>query len=334
MQRRDVTTGKTSMLKIMLAFGCIAFAGTTSTAQEFPSKPVTLMMPYAAGGPGDTITRIIGQGMGKVLGRQFLVENTAGAGGTIGTAKVAAAPPDGYLLLVMHLGHAANIALYPNLRYDAIADFEPIGMIAESPMAFVARKNFPADNFKDFVAQVKAGKDKVTYGYAGVGSASHLCGLQFFSAIETTVTSVPYKGTGPALSDLIGGQFDFMCDQTLNVLQPVNAGAIKAFAVTTKARLAVAPELPTAAEAGLPGFETAVWFGMYAPKGTPKAVIDTLAAALQGALKDPDVKGRLAASGAETVSSERAQPEALRAHLKAEIAKWVPIIRNAGARAE
>jgi putative tricarboxylic transport membrane protein len=235
---------------------------------------------------------------------------------------------------VMHLGHAANIALYPNLRYDAIADFEPIGMIAESPMAFVARKNFPADNFKDFVAQVKAGKEKVTHGHAGVGSASHLCGLQFFSAIGMTVTSVPYKGTGPALSDLIGGQFDFMCDQTLNVLQPVNAGAIKAFAVTTKARLAVAPELPTAAEAGLPGFETAVWFGMYAPKGTPKAVIDTLAAALQGALKDPDVKGRLAASGAETVSSERAQPEALRAHLKAEIAKWVPIIRSAGAHAE
>jgi tripartite-type tricarboxylate transporter receptor subunit TctC len=323
------------MLKIMLAFGCIAYAATTgAAAQEFPSKPVTLMMPYAAGGPGDTITRIIGQGMGKVLGRQFLVENTAGAGGTIGTAKVAAAPPDGYLLLVMHLGHAANIALYPNLRYDAIANFEPIGMIAESPMAFVARKNFPADNFKDFVARVKAGKEKVTHGHAGVGSASHLCGLQFFSAIGMTVTSVPYKGTGPALSDLIGGQFDFMCDQTLNVLQPVNAGAIKAFAVTTKARLAVAPELPTAAEAGLPGFETAVWFGMYAPKGTPKAVIDTLAAALQGALKDPDVKGRLAASGAETVSSERAQPEALRAHLKAEIAKWVPIIRNAGAHAE
>ena len=323
------------MLKIMLACGCIAFAGATSAAaQEFPAKPVTLMMPYAAGGPGDAITRVVGQGMSKVLGKQVLVENTAGAGGTIGTARVAAAPPDGYFLLVMHLGHAANTALYPNLRYDAIADFEPIGLIAESPMAFVAKKNFPADNFKDFVAQVKGGKEKVTHGHAGVGSASHLCGLQFFSAIETTVTSVPYKGTGPALTDLIGGQFDFMCDQTLNVLQPVNAGAIKAFAVTTKTRLAVAPELPTAAEAGLPGFETAVWFGMYAPKGTPKAVIDTLAGALQAALKDPEVKGRLAASGAETVSSERAQPEALRAHLKAEIDKWVPIIRKAGASAE
>jgi tripartite-type tricarboxylate transporter receptor subunit TctC len=323
------------MLKITLAFACIAgVVATNAAAQEFPAKPVTLMMPYAAGGPGDAITRIVGAGMSKVLGRQFLVENTAGAGGTIGSAKVAAAPPDGYSLLVMHLGHAANTALYPNLRYDAIADFEPIGMIAESPMAFVARKDFPAANFRDFVAYVKANKEKVTYGHAGVGSASHLCGLLFFSAIETTVTTVPYKGTGPALNDLVGGQFDFMCDQTLNVLQPVGAGLIKALAVTTPARLAVAPDIPTAAESGLPGFQTAVWFAMYAPKGTPKAIIDKLAGALQEALQDPEVKGRLAASGAETVSRERAQPEALRAHLKAEIAKWVPLIKKAGAYAE
>jgi tripartite-type tricarboxylate transporter receptor subunit TctC len=324
-----------AMLKLVLALAGLACAGAIpAAAQEFPSRPVTLMMPYAAGGPGDAITRIIGQGMSKVLGRQFLVENVAGAGGTIGTAKVAAAAPDGYSLLVMHLGHAANTALYPNLRYDAVADFEPIGMIAESPMAFVARKDFPAGNFKDFVAYVKAGKEKVTAGHAGIGSASHLCGLLFFSAIETTVTTVPYKGTGPALNDLVGGQFDFMCDQTLNVLQPVNAGLIKAYAVTTKARLAVAPDLPTAAEAGLPGFETAVWFAMYAPKGTPKAVIDTLASALQAALEDPEVKSRLAGSGAQTVARERATPEALRAHLAAEIAKWGPIIRKAGVYAE
>jgi len=323
------------MLKLMLALACVVCIGATSAAaQDFPSRPATLMMPYAAGGPGDAITRIVGQGMSKVLGKQFLVENVAGAGGTIGTAKVAAAPPDGYSLLVMHLGHAANTALYPNLGYDAVADFEPIGMIAESPMAFVARKDLPAANFKDLVAYVKAGKEKVTVGHAGIGSASHLCGLLFFSAIETTVTTVPYKGTGPALNDLIGGQFDFMCDQTLNTLQTVNAGLIKAYAVTTRARLAVAPDLPTAAEAGLPGFETAVWFAMYAPKGTPKAVIDTLAGALQAALRDPDVKSRLAGSGAETVAQERATPEALRAHLAAEIAKWGPIIRKAGVYAE
>jgi tripartite-type tricarboxylate transporter receptor subunit TctC len=323
------------MFRIVITAACIGCAGVAgAAAQEFPARPVSLMMPYAAGGPGDTITRTIGQGMSKALGQQVLVENTAGAGGTIGTAKVAASPPDGYSLLVMHFGHAANTALYHKLRYDAVRDFEPIGIIAESPMAFVAKKGFPADNFKDFIARVKADKDKVTYGHAGIGSASHLCGLLFFNAIGTTTTSVPYKGTGPALNDLIGGQFDFMCDQTLNVLQPFKAGMIKAFAVTTKERLAVAPELPTAAEAGLPGFAITVWFGMYAPKGTPQPVIDKLAAALREALKDGDVKSRLAAAGAEPVAAERARPEALRDFLKAEIDKWGPIIKKAGVSAD
>ena len=322
------------MFKIMLAIAGLGVVSMPAAAQEFPSRPVTLMMPYAAGGPGDTITRIIGQGMGKVLGSQFVVENTAGAGGTVGTAKVAAAPPDGHSLLVMHFGHAANTALYRNLRYDAVRDFEPIGLIAESPMALVAKKNFPADNLRDFIADVKANNTRVTHGHAGIGSASHLCGLLFFNAIGTTVTSIPYKGTGPALNDLIGGQFDFMCDQTLNVLQPVNAGLIKAFATTTKARLAVAPDLPTAAEAGLPGVEITVWFGMYAPKATPQPVIEKLSAGLREALKEPEVKNRLAMAGAETVAAERATPAALRAHLKSEIDKWVPIIHKAGISAE
>jgi len=322
------------MFKIMLAIAGLGVVSMPAAAQEFPSRPVTLMMPYAAGGPGDTITRIIGQGMGKVLGSQFMVENTAGAGGTVGTAKIAAAPPDGHSLLVMHFGHAANTALYRNLRYDAVRDFEPIGLIAESPMALVAKKNFPADNLRDFIAYVKANNTQVTHGHAGIGSASHLCGLLFFNAIGTTVTSIPYKGTGPALNDLIGGQFDFMCDQTLNVLQPVNAGLIKAFATTTKARLAVAPDLPTAAEAGLPGVEITVWFGMYAPKATPQPVIEKLSAGLREALKEPEVKNRLAMAGAETVAAERATPAALRAHLKSEIDKWVPIIQKAGISAE
>jgi len=322
-------------IKTFIAIACTGFViATSAEAQEFPSKNVMLMMPYAAGGPGDTLTRIIGQGMSKVLGRQFLVENTAGAGGTIGTAKVAASPPDGHSLLVMHFGHAANTALYRNLRYDPIKDFEPIGMIAESPMAFVARKDFPASNFSDFVAHVKTNREKVVHGHAGIGSASHLCGLLFLNAIEVTVTVVPYKGTGPALNDLIGGQFDFMCDQTLNVFQPVKGGLIKAYAATTKKRLAVLPDLPTAAESGLPDFEITVWFGMWAPKGTPRPVIDTLSGALQAALKDPDVGNRLAAAGAETVSSERARPEALRAHLKSEIDRWTPIIKKAGVSAD
>jgi tripartite-type tricarboxylate transporter receptor subunit TctC len=323
------------MLKIFLALACTGgVIATNAVADEFPSKPVTLMMPYAAGGPGDMLTRTIGQGMSKVLGQQVLVENVAGAGGTIGTAKVAAAAPDGHLLLVMHVGHAANTALYPNLRYDAIRDFEPIGMIAESPMAFVARKDFPAGDFKEFVANVIAGKQKLTNGHAGLGSASHLCGLLFLNAIETTVTTLPYKGSAPAMTDLVGGELDFMCDQTLGSLPPARAGKIKAYAATTKARIAAAPDLPTAAEAGLPGFEITVWFGMYAPKDTPKPVIDKLSAALQDALKDPEVKSRLANSGAETVATERAQPEALRAHLKSEIDKWLPIIKKAGVQAE
>ncbi|MFL4999369.1 MAG: tripartite tricarboxylate transporter substrate-binding protein [Xanthobacteraceae bacterium] len=322
------------MFKIMLAIAGLGVVSVPAAAQEFPARPVTLMMPYAAGGPGDTITRIIGQGMSKVLGSQFMVENTAGAGGTVGTAKIAAAPPDGHSLLVMHFGHAANTALYRNLRYDAVRDFEPIGLIAESPMALVAKKNFPADNLRDFIAYVKANNTQVTHGHAGIGSASHLCGLLFFNAIGTTVTSIPYKGTGPALNDLIGGQFDFMCDQTLNVLQPVNAGLIKAFATTTKARLAVAPDLPTAAEAGLPGVEITVWFGMWAPKATPQPVIEKLSAGLREALKEPEVKNRLAMAGAETVAAERATPAALRAHLKSEIDKWVPIIQKAGISAE
>jgi tripartite-type tricarboxylate transporter receptor subunit TctC len=322
------------MLKTLPGVALVCVVATGALAQEFPTKPVTLMMPYAAGGPGDTLTRTIGNGISKVLGKQVLVENTAGAAGTIGTAKVAASPPDGYSLLVMHFGHAANTALYRNLRYDAVADFEPIGMIAESPMAFVAKKAFPADNFKDFVAHVKAGKEKITSGHAGIGSASHLCGLLFLSAIDTTVSTVPYRGTAPALNDLIGGQFDYMCDQTLNVLQPVKAGMIKGFAATTRERLSVAPELPTAAETGLTGFEITVWFGMWAPKNTPKPVIDKLSAALQEALKDPDVKTRLASAGAETVAQERATPAALRAHLKSEIDRWVPIIRKAGVTAD
>jgi tripartite-type tricarboxylate transporter receptor subunit TctC len=314
---------------------CLSGVVTTSAlAQDFPTRPVSLMMPYAAGGPGDTITRVVGQGMSKALGQQFVIENTAGAGGTIGTAKVAASAPDGYSLLVMHVGHAANTALYRNLRYDAIDDFAPIGLIAESPMAFVAKKAFPADSFKELIDDVKAHRGIVTYGHAGIGSASHLCGLLFFSAIDTTVTNIPYKGTAPALADLMGGQFDFMCDQTVNVFKPVTAGLIKAYAVTTKTRLAVLPDLPTADEAGLPGFAFTNWFAMYAPKGTPQPVVDRLSAALQEAHRDPDLKTKLAATGAEAVAPERARPEILQAVLKAEIDKWVPIIRKAGVYAD
>ena len=285
---------------------------------------------FAAGGPADVIARILAHGMSKALDQQFVVENTSGAGGTIGTAKVAASLPDGHSLLLMHVSHAANVAFYPHLRYDPVKDFEPIGLVAESPMAFVARKDFPANNFKEFVAYVKANTEKMTHGFAGVGSASHLCSLLFLHAIDATVSGAPYKGTAPALNDLMGGHLDFMCDQTLNVLQPAKAGLIKAYAATTPQRLKVAADLPTVSESGLPGFQMVVWYAMYAPKGTPKPVIDRLSGALQKALQDPEVKERLAQSGAETVAPERARPEVLRAHLISEIDKWVPIIKKAG----
>ncbi|MFZ0355875.1 MAG: tripartite tricarboxylate transporter substrate-binding protein [Pseudolabrys sp.] len=291
-------------------------------------------VPFAAGGPADIIARILAHGMSNALDQQFVVENTSGAGGTIGTAKVAASLPDGHSLLLMHVSHAANVAFYPHLRYDPVKDFEPIGLVAESPMAFVARKDFPANNFNEFVAYVKANTEKMTHGFAGVGSASHLCSLLFLHAIDATVSGAPYKGTAPALNDLMGGHLDFMCDQTLNVLQPAKAGLIKAYAATTPQRLKVAPDLPTVSESGLPGFQMVVWYAMYAPKGTPKPVIDRLSGALQKALQDPEVKERLAQSGAETVAPERARPEVLRAHLISEIDKWVPIIKKAGVQSQ
>ncbi|MGB7580193.1 MAG: tripartite tricarboxylate transporter substrate-binding protein [Pseudolabrys sp.] len=305
-----------------------------AAAQEFSSKPVMVTVPFAAGGPADIIARILAHGMSNALDQQFVVENTSGAGGTIGTAKVAASLPDGHSLLLMHVSHAANVAFYPHLRYDPVKDFEPIGLVAESPMAFVARKDFPANNFKEFLAYVKANTEKMTHGFAGVGSASHLCSLLFLHAIDATVSGAPYKGTAPALNDLMGGHLDFMCDQTLNVLQPAKAGLIKAYAATTPQRLKVAPDLPTVSESGLPGFQMVVCYAMYAPKGTPKPVIDRLSGALQKTLQDPEVKERLAQSGAETVAPERARPEVLRAHLISEIDKWVPIIKKAGVQSQ
>ena len=305
-----------------------------AAAQDFPSRPVMFTVPFAAGGPADVIARILANGMSKVLNQQFVVENTVGAGGTIGTAKVASSPSDGYSLLLMHISHAANVAFYPNLRYDPVKDFEPIGLVAESPMAIVARKDFPASNFKEFITYLSANNDKMTYGFAGIGSASHLCSLLFFHAINTTVNGAPYKGTAPALNDLLGGHLDFMCDQTINVLQPAKSGLVKAFAATTPQRLKVAPDLPTIAESGLPDFQMVVWYAMYAPKGTPKPVIDKLSAALRKALQDPEVQERLAQSGAETVPPERARPDVLRDHLKVEIERWVPIIRKAGVLAQ
>jgi tripartite-type tricarboxylate transporter receptor subunit TctC len=320
------------MLKVLSAAAAVGVAAmTAAAAQEFPSKNITIMMPYAAGGPGDTITRIIGAGMTKALGKQVLVENVGGAGGTIGSLKVAQATPgDGHYLLIMHFGHAANAALYKNLRYDPVTDFEHIGLFANSPMAFVAKKDFPAKDFKEFVAYLKANQSKIVHGHAGLGSASHMCGVSFLQAIGLKVTTVPYKGTAPALNDLIGGQFDLMCDQTVNIAQPVKGGLIKGYAVPTKTRLAVLPDLPTTAEMGMPDVTMDIWYGMWAPKGTPKPVVDRLSAALRDALKDPEVKGRLTSMGAEISPDNLVNSETLRAQVAREVVRWKDTISKAG----
>ena len=303
-------------------------------AQAYPTKVITIIVPFSAGGPTDTVTRLLAQSMGKTLGQQVIVENVGGAGGTIGATRAAKAAPDGYTLLLHHIGMATAPALYRKLPYKAIEDFEPIGLITDVPMTLVAKKEFPAKDLKELIAYVKASKDKVSYANAGLGAASHLCGMLFMSAIETDLTTIPYKGTGPAMNDLLGGQVDFMCDQTTNTTSQIKAGKIKVYGVTTTKRVPSLPDVPTLHEAGLPGFEVAIWHGLYAPKGTPKPVIDKLAGALQQALKDPLVKTRFAELGTEPVTEDRARPDALRAYLKAETDKWAPVIKKAGVYAD
>jgi tripartite-type tricarboxylate transporter receptor subunit TctC len=321
--------------KSLSVIACLALLGAgEARAQEFPQKPVTVIVPFAAGGPTDTVARLLGVAMGRSLKTQIIVENVGGAGGTIGAARVAKAPPDGYTLLLHHIGHSTAPALYRKLPYDAIGDFEPIGLINEVPMTLVARRDFPPKDLRELIAFVKANKDKVTYANAGLGAASHLCGMLFMTAIDTDLTTVPYKGTAPAMNDLLGGQVDFMCDQTTNTTSQIKADKIKVYGVTTKARVPSLREIPTMHEAGLPNFEVAVWHALYASKGTPRPVVDKLVKALQEALRDATVKQRFADLGTEPVAEARATPEALRAHLKSETDKWAPIIKKAGVYAD
>ena len=319
--------------RILAVVACIAWLGVAE-AQDYPKKPITVIVPFAAGGPTDTVARLLGVAMGKSLKTQILVENVGGAGGTIGAARVAKAPPDGYAVLLHHIGQSTAPALYRKLPYDVTTDFEPVGLVNEVPMTLVARKDFPPKDLRELIAYVKANKDKVSYANAGLGAASHLCGMLFMSAIDTDLTTVPYKGTGPAMNDLLGGQVDFMCDQTTNTTSQIRAGKIKVYGVTTKARVPSLPDVPTLHEAGLPNFEVSVWHALFAPKGTAPAIVAQLTKGLQDALRDATVKQRFAELGAEPVAESRATPEALRAHLKAEIAKWAPMIQKAGVYAD
>src|SRR5882724_4446531 len=256
--------------------GLMLLGVTTVGAQEYPNKVITMVVPFAAGGPTDTVARLIAQPMSKTLKQQVIVENVLGAGGTIAANRVAKAAPDGYTLLLHHIGHSTAPALYRKLPYDPINDFEPIGLVNEVPMTLVAKKDFPPKDLKELISYVKANKDKVNLANAGLGAASHLCGMLFMSAIQTELTTVPYNGTAPAMNDLLGGQVDLMCDQTTNTTSQIKAGKIKVYGVTTLKRVASLPKVPTLDDAGLKGFEVSVWHGLYAPKNTPKPVIDKL----------------------------------------------------------
>lgn len=310
----------------------LALAGLHAVAQDFPNRTLTMMMPYAPGGPGDTITRVFAGAMQKHLGQQIVVENTAGASGTIGTAKVARAKPDGYTLLMIHVSHATNQAMFKNLPYHPVDDFEPIGRATSGPMVIVTRNDFPAKDLTEFVSYVKANGPKISLAHAGVGSASHLCGLMMQSALNVRMNDIPYKGTGPALTDLMGGQVDVLCDQTSGTVPPVKAGKVKAYAAAGKSRLSGLPDVPAITEAGVQGLDINISFGLYAPKGTPKPVLDQLTAALQKSVSDPEVRQRLEAMGISAVSPDQARPEALRAHLKYEMDTLGPLLTKAGVK--
>jgi tripartite-type tricarboxylate transporter receptor subunit TctC len=305
-----------------------------ASAQDYPSGPVTIVVPFSAGGPTDTVTRLIAESMSQTLGEQIIVENVGGAGGTLGARRVAQAEPDGYTLLVHHIGMATSATLYRTLPYDPRSAFAPIGLITEVPMTLVGRPDFPPADLPELVSYVKENADQVLYAHAGIGAASQLCGMLIMQALDTQLTTVPYQGTGPAMTDLMGGQVDFMCDQTTNTTNPIKAGSIKAYAAFTEERLDVLPDLPTADEAGLEGIEIAIWHGLYAPAGTPEDVVAKLSDALKTALASERVVQRFAELGTAPVPPEAATPAALQEKLLSEIERWRPVIEEAGVYAE
>jgi len=301
-----------------------------ASAQDFPNRPITLTMPYAPGGPGDAITRVFAASLQRHLGVQVVVDNPAGASGTIGTAKVARSRPDGYTLLMIHVSHATNGAMFKSLPYSPVDDFEPVARGTSGPMVIVTRQGFPAVTLADFIQHLRSNADRISLAHAGVGSASHLCALMMMSALKVKLNEVPYKGTAPALADLMGGQVDVLCDQTSGTVPQVRTGRIRAVAAAGRSRLPQLPDVPAVAEAGIDGLEINISFGLYAPKGTPRPVIDRLVEGMQKSVADPDTRSRLEAMGVAAVPVDQATPEALRAHLKREIDTLVPLLVRAG----
>jgi tripartite-type tricarboxylate transporter receptor subunit TctC len=323
--RRAIFSGAIVAMSILASH-----AVTAQTA--FPNKPITLIVPAASGGPTDTVARLIGESMGRTLGQTILVENIGGAGGTLGMARVSKSAADGYTIAVWHIAHATAPALYDSIKYDVINDFDHLGRITDVPMTLVSKLTLPANNVTELLEWIRNNKDKATYGHAGIGSASHLCMLMLMKELGVQINGIPYRGTGPAMNDLLGNQFDLMCDQTTNTTNQIKDGKIKGFAVTTKTRVSSLPDLPPLDAGAVKGFEATAWHAMWAPKGLPKDVSDKLVAALQAALKDAKVIERFASLGTEPVKAELATPEALKAHLTAEVPRWGAVIKAAGAK--
>jgi tripartite-type tricarboxylate transporter receptor subunit TctC len=301
-----------------------------AAAQDYPTKPITVIVPAAAGGPTDTISRITTQAMSKLLGQTMTIENVGGAGGTIGTTRATRAEPDGYTLLIYHVGLSTAATLYRNLPYDTRQAFTSIGLLTEAPMTIIARRDYEPNTLKELIDYLKKPGVKASMGNAGVGSASHLCGMLFMSETQAKVTTIPYRGTAPVMNDLIGRQIDLSCDQATNTTGPILGKQVKAYAVTTKARLKSLPGLPTADEAGLKGFELGVWHGLFAPKGLPPAIVAKLSSTLRAALKDPDLVKRFNDINTEPMTDDKATPAAAERMLLSEIDRWAPIIKASG----
>lgn len=311
-----------------------ALMSGTAGVFAYPDRPIQLIIPFAAGGPTDTVGRALAQSMGTDLKQPLVAVNVGGAGGTTGSARVAQANPDGYTLLLMHIGMSTAPSLYKKMSFDPLKDFEYIGLVVDVPMTLLGKKDLPANNFAELQTYIKQNAAKLNYAHAGIGSASHLCGMLFMSAIQTDLTTVPYQGTGPAMTALLGGQVDLMCDQTTNTSAQIKAGTVKVYGVTSQQRVATLPNVPTLNESGLRGFQVGVWHGLYAPKGTPKAVVDRLVQSLQTSLKEPVFVKRMEDLGARIYDTEDATPQGLRATLESEISKWSPVIKQAGVFAD
>jgi tripartite-type tricarboxylate transporter receptor subunit TctC len=314
----------------VLAAACVGMAW----GQAYPSRTITLIVPFAAGGPTDVVARTLGAAMSRQLGQTVVIENKLGAGGTIAANYVAKATPDGYTVFIHHNGMATATGLYRKLPYNPLTDFDYVGQVADVPMTLLARRDFPANNLRELTSYIRANKEKINLANAGLGAVSHLCGMLVQQAIGVELTTVPFQGTAPAMTALLGGQVDVLCDQTTQTIPQIKADKVKFYGVTTRQRIQALPDAPTLDEQGWRDFEVVVWHGIYVPKGTPKEAIDKLGEALRASLRDPSVASKFADLGAQIVPEAKQTPAGLRDHLKSEIEKWQPVIRKAGVYAD